>query len=72
MTRRDLFKAGSIDERIAGLVVDGWSNQEIADELGFALGTIKWRLHRLYKALEVRSRVQFVQRIREVSDDSGA
>ncbi|MFL5070279.1 MAG: response regulator transcription factor [Xanthobacteraceae bacterium] len=39
------------------LVVQGFSNREIAQRLGIAEGTVKFQLHRIYERLGVRNRV---------------
>lgn len=55
-----------IDHDITRMVVDGESNKVIAARLGIPLGTVKWRLHRLYERFGVRSRTQFVLKLRDL------
>ena len=52
---------------ILRLVAAGKSNREIASELVFALGTVKWYLHQVYSKLQVTSRTQAVARARELN-----
>jgi LuxR family maltose regulon positive regulatory protein len=48
------------------LVADGLSNQEIADALILAAGTIKAHVHNVYGKLGVRGRTQAIARAREL------
>ncbi|HEX9926198.1 MAG TPA: LuxR C-terminal-related transcriptional regulator, partial [Anaerolineae bacterium] len=48
------------------LVADGRSNQEIAQELFLAIGTVKKHLNNIFGKLEVSSRTQAVARAREL------
>jgi LuxR family maltose regulon positive regulatory protein len=45
---------------ILRLVVDGLSNQQIADQLGITVGTTKWHLNQIYQILSVSSRTQAI------------
>lgn len=56
--------ADEVDRRITDLVLEGRSNRAIARDVGLPEGTVKWRLHRLYRRLDVQTRVQFVNEIR--------
>jgi LuxR family maltose regulon positive regulatory protein len=47
-------------------VATGQLNQEIADELGIALGTVKWHLSNIYGKLCVRNRIQAVMYARRL------
>ena len=49
------------------LMATGLSNQEIADELVVALGTVKAHLHNIYGKLSVRGRTQAAARARELN-----
>ena len=60
---RDLEDIDDIDRTIIQRVIEGRTNRNIAREVGLAEGTVKWRLHRLYRRLGVSSRVQFVTEI---------
>jgi len=44
------------EQELARLVCDGRSNQEIADEIGLSLETVKKHLHSVFRKLEVSSR----------------
>jgi DNA-binding CsgD family transcriptional regulator len=58
---------------IAMMVRDGFRNEEIADKLSIAVGTVKHYLHRIFGALEVRSRAELVRfldrRARDTTQD---
>lgn len=56
------------DEQIAGLILAGLTNKEIAAELSLKLGTVKSRLNRLYRAAGVMSRTQFALKLRDEQD----
>jgi DNA-binding CsgD family transcriptional regulator len=45
---------------LARLVCDGRSNQEIADEAGLSLETVKKHLHSIFQKLEVPSRSRLI------------
>jgi len=65
------------DEKTAGLspremeilrlIADGYSNKEIAGDIGLAEGTIKTYRKRLYQKLEVSSRSQAIARARDLA-----
>ena len=62
------------EHEILGLIVEGKSNGEIAQDLHIALATVKWHIKQLYKKLRVRNRVQAIVRARELDlivPDSG-
>jgi len=46
------------ESQILGLVVNGYSNQEIADELGIAHNTVKNHLRSILSKLGARNRAQ--------------
>ena len=48
------------------LVAEGFSNQQIADKLMVSLSTAKTHVHRLFKKLNARDRLQVVNRAREL------
>jgi LuxR family maltose regulon positive regulatory protein len=48
------------------MVVEGLSNQEIAERLIIAIGTVKAHVHHIYGKLEASGRVQAVARAREL------
>ena len=51
---------------VLALLVDGRSNQEIADELVISLGTAKWHVHNILQKLEVGTRAQAIARAHEL------
>jgi predicted ATPase/DNA-binding NarL/FixJ family response regulator len=51
---------------ILRLLHAGRSNREIANELYFALGTVKWYLNQIYSKLQVTSRTQAIAKGREM------
>ncbi|KAA3664356.1 MAG: hypothetical protein DWQ04_06115, partial [Chloroflexi bacterium] len=51
---------------VLGLLVDGLSNREIAQELVITLGTAKWHVHNIYQKLGVNSRTQAIARTRQL------
>ena len=53
------------DRELVDLVAGGLSNKEIAQRLGIAEGTVKIRLHVLYKKIGVSSRAQLAARVAE-------
>ncbi len=55
------------EQEVLQLLISGYSNQEIADELVITPGTVKWYLSQLYGKLRVRSRVQAIVRARELN-----
>lgn len=59
LTRRELD--------VLRLVAGGLTNPQIADELVFTVGTVKWYLHQIYTKLEVGNRTQAVTRAREMN-----
>jgi DNA-binding CsgD family transcriptional regulator len=48
------------EQNLARLVCDGRSNQEIADETGLSLETVKAHLHSIFRKLEVSSRSRLI------------
>lgn len=54
------------------LVVDGWTNLEIASELGVTKQTVRNYVHRLYSKLCVNNRIDLITRLKKksVSDHS--
>jgi LuxR family maltose regulon positive regulatory protein len=48
------------------LVADGLSNQEVADALILAVGTVKAHVHTIYGKLGVQSRTQAIARAKEL------
>ncbi len=54
------------DRQVLALVAAGLSNQEIADQLILALGTVKWYVREVCGKLGVRTRTQAIARAREL------
>ncbi|HEX5808162.1 MAG TPA: LuxR C-terminal-related transcriptional regulator, partial [Anaerolineales bacterium] len=48
------------EHRVLRLIVEGKSNQEIADELVISVGTAKWHVHNILQKLGVESRAQAI------------
>jgi predicted ATPase/DNA-binding CsgD family transcriptional regulator len=51
---------------ILSLIVEGYSNREIADHLVLALSTVKWHIKQTYSKLNVDSRTRAAARAREL------
>jgi predicted ATPase/DNA-binding NarL/FixJ family response regulator len=49
------------------LLIEGRSNREIAKEMVFALGTVKWYISQIYSKLGVESRTQAIAKARELN-----
>jgi WD40 repeat protein/serine/threonine protein kinase len=54
------------EQEILQLIVEGDTNQEIAQKLYLEISTVKWHISRMYKKLGVRSRVQAIVRARDL------
>jgi WD40 repeat protein/serine/threonine protein kinase len=54
------------EQEILHAIIDGNTNQQIAQKLFLELSTVKWHINRIYKKLGVRSRVQAIVRAREL------
>jgi LuxR family transcriptional regulator, maltose regulon positive regulatory protein len=48
------------------LIADGYSNQQVAEQLFISLGTVKAHTASIYRKLDVRSRTQAVAVAREL------
>ena len=48
------------------LMAEGWSNQEIANKLFLSLNTVKTHSSRLFEKLEVRRRIQAVEKAKRL------
>ena len=59
-------------QQVATLVCDGLSNKAIAEKLGVSEGTIKIHLHAIYESLGVRSRIELMIALADMTrrDDS--
>jgi LuxR family maltose regulon positive regulatory protein len=49
------------------LIVAGYSNREIADQLVLAVSTVKWYVNVIYGKLQVESRTKAIARARELN-----
>jgi LuxR family transcriptional regulator, maltose regulon positive regulatory protein len=49
------------------LIIAGYSNREIADQLVIALSTVKWYIKAIYGKLQVESRTKAIARARELN-----
>lgn len=45
-----------IEERIVGLVAEGYTNPEIGEVVGLSPRTVQWYLDRVFKKVDARSR----------------
>ena len=54
------------EQEILQLMIDGLTNQDIADQLVVAISTVKWHQRQIYSKLRVRNRVQAIMRAREL------
>ncbi|MEO8394718.1 MAG: LuxR C-terminal-related transcriptional regulator, partial [Chloroflexota bacterium] len=64
---RTLAIPGLLTEReleILSLIADGFSNSEIAEQIIFSTGTVKWYVHQILGKLDVTNRTQAVARAR--------
>src|SRR5437867_4242552 len=59
-----LVRLNKREQELARLVCDGRSNQEIADESGLSLETVKKHLHSIFRKLEVTSRSRLIALMR--------
>jgi DNA-binding CsgD family transcriptional regulator/PAS domain-containing protein len=59
-----LARLTSREQDLARLVCDGHTNQEIADEAGLSLETVKKHLHSIFQKLEVPSRSRLITLMR--------
>ena len=46
------------ERRIVDLVARGWTNDEVAHELGLRTKTVEWTLTNVYRKLHLRSRTE--------------
>ncbi|HUF38545.1 MAG TPA: protein kinase [Anaerolineales bacterium] len=54
------------EQEVLHLIVEGKSNQEIAQTLVITVGTVKWYVNQIFNKLGVRNRVQAIVRAREL------
>jgi ATP/maltotriose-dependent transcriptional regulator MalT len=55
------------EQEVLALLANGLSNREIAAQMVFSLGTVKWYVNQIYSKLNVGSRTQAVVRARELN-----
>lgn len=55
------------EQRLVQLVASGKTNQTIADETGYALGSVKNALHAIFNKLAVRSRTELLMRVAQTA-----
>jgi LuxR family maltose regulon positive regulatory protein len=55
------------ETRIVGMIERGMSNKEIAEQLQTAVATVKSHIKNIYRKLEVNSRLQALQRAKELN-----
>jgi len=51
---------------VLALLNRGFTTNEIAQELGIAVGTVRWHLNQVFDRLRVRNRTQAVVKAREL------
>jgi LuxR family maltose regulon positive regulatory protein len=54
------------EQRVLGLIVEGKTNREIAEELVITVGTAKWHVHNVLQKLDVNNRAQAIVRAHEL------
>lgn len=55
---RPLEPLSARERAVLRLLAEGWSNREIARQLGMAVGTAQWHTKRIYRKLDARNRTQ--------------
>jgi|GEM_PF-1504082 len=65
-----LEKLSKRELEILGFINQGMSNEDIADHLCRAKGTIKLHVHNIYKKLEIRNRVEAIQLFTHYSSEA--
>jgi len=51
---------------VLALIVEGLSNESIAQQLFLTQGTVKWHVHNIFGKLDVRNRAQAIKRAKEL------
>jgi DNA-binding CsgD family transcriptional regulator len=59
----DRFALTPTEERVASLVVQGNTNQQVADALFMSVNTVEWNLSKIYRKLGVRSRTELAAKM---------
>ncbi|MDP9343396.1 MAG: tetratricopeptide repeat protein [Actinomycetota bacterium] len=63
VTTPDRFALTATEERVASLVAQGNTNQEVAAALFMSVNTVQWNLSKIYRKLGVRSRTELAARL---------
>jgi DNA-binding NarL/FixJ family response regulator len=66
-TGRAVSKLTSRELEIAKLAADGWRTKEIGAKLGISPGTVKIHLHAIYSKLEITTRVELANFVRDAT-----
>lgn len=61
------YGLSSREEQVAGLLVEGKSNKQIAQALDIAERTVEYYLKNIYEKLNVGSRVEAILKLRETT-----
>ena len=61
-TRDEALNLSPREERVLALLSKGYSNKEIADQLGLSIDTVRSHLKHIYRKMHVRSRTEAVAR----------
>jgi DNA-binding NarL/FixJ family response regulator len=61
---KEAEKLSTREREVLDLLVQGFSNKEIADRLGISVSTILWHLKHIYHKLHVHSRAEAVLKLR--------
>ncbi len=59
----DRFALTATEERVTSLVVQGNTNQQVADALFMSVNTVEWNLSKIYRKLGVRSRTELAAKL---------
>lgn len=65
-TRLSLLKISTREHEVIQLIGNGYSNQQIADQLHISLSTVKTHTSKIFSKLDVNRRTQLVQKAREL------
>ncbi|MEO0900207.1 MAG: LuxR C-terminal-related transcriptional regulator [Bacteroidota bacterium] len=63
----DELKISQRESEVLNLLVKGYSNQEIADQLFISIHTVKSHVANLYSKLDVKRRTQAIQKAKELN-----
>lgn len=68
VSRAMFWELSAKEREIAQLIAEGWSNQEIADELSIAEQTVKNHISEIYSKLDVHDRAKLILLLRRVRE----